>query len=114
MTVTGVVEETDEQTYFRIIYTMPKQTLLVVDDLESAVADECIERAHKRDLMPVGEVFVHDPVDVEPDVGQVGIKLEEGSRINVQAFMEGFGMKESVSVDMCSVTAEVTLMGGML
>lgn len=110
MTAPGVVEETDGETWFRIIYTMPKQTLLLEDlDLDKAVGDECVERAMKRDFMPVGAPYVHDPVDAAPDVGAVEIKLEEGSRMNPQAFMEGLGMQNSVSVDMCSITAEVAI-----
>lgn len=121
MAEVGVVEETDEVTYFRIKYTMPKRILLTVPNWEAGVVDECVERAHKRDLMPVGEVFVSDPEDAEPDAGEVQIQLPEGLRfdtskagkIDVNAFMEGFLGGGPVSVDMIVVTAEVMLMGGM-
>lgn len=117
----GIVEETDEATYFRIKYTMPKRILLTVPNWEAGVVDECVERAHKRMLMPVGEVFVSEPEDAEPDAGEVQIQLPEGihfdtskaGKIDTNAFREGFLGGGPVSVDMMVVTAEVLLMGGM-
>lgn len=121
MVAPGVVEETDEATYFRIIWMIPKSVIAQVLDWENGVRDECVERAHKRDLMPVGEVYVSDPEEAEPDAGEVQVQLPEGirfdtknaGRIDTDAFMEGFLGGGPVSVGMVKVTAEVMLMGGM-
>lgn len=104
--------------YFRIVVVMPKSALYALDNWQNSVWDECVRRAHEKMLMPVGSVLVGDPEDIAPDTGQVqrsmpeGIefKLQEGSRIDMAAFREGFlGSPVEVSVDMVRVEAEVAL-----
>lgn len=121
MAAPGVMVETDNETYFRIIYRFPKQVLLTVPNWADGVRDECVQRALAADLMPVGEVLLGEAEDDEPDVGEVQIQLPEGiqfdtskaPKLNTNEFMKGFLGGGVVSVNMCKVTAEVMLMGGM-
>jgi len=89
------------------------------DEFEAEVIDEVVRRAHAQDLMPVGSVFVHEPEDVEPDVGEVqAVQLPEGirfdtsqaGRIDMNAFAQGLlGGGQVISIPMIRVEAEVSL-----
>ncbi len=116
----GAVED-PEGKYFRIVVEMPK-TVTLQEDWNNLIWDECLRQAHAKMLMPVGPVIISDPVDIEPDTGQAqralpeGIRfdVQPGSRINMDAFMEGFvGAPVEVSVAMVRVEAEVSLMGSV-
>lgn len=121
MAAPGVTEETDSETYFRIIYRMPKQILLVVPNWADGVRDECVQRALRHDLIPVGEVLLGEPEDDLPDQGEVSIGIPEGVRldttnaggIDVEEFLKGLSGAVPVSVDIVRVSAEVMLMAGL-
>jgi hypothetical protein len=103
VTTENVTVETDEATYFRIHYVFPAAVLDQVENWRDGVCDECVQQAHMRMLMPVGEVLCGDPEPIErPRAG-----MEEGVR---------FGSFTDMVISytpMVRVTAEVLLMGGM-
>jgi hypothetical protein len=105
---------------FLLTCVCPKSTPATygAEEFEKMVVDEVVGRAHAQDLMPVGSVFVHEPEDVEPDVGEVqAVQLPEGirfdtsqaGRIDMNAFAQGLLGGGQVSIPMIRVEAEVSL-----